>query len=295
MKRLKLLLCLAMAVCLLGSLNLSAFAEGSGEYQYTVRLYEGYYGESGQTSRVIDTQTVRYGENVAVGAGLNQNPVGDGKYAIRGVKEAGKDSSVIYPLGYSLRVTEDVDYVVAYGIAGSMVRYTVTYSDANGNPVTPEDAYGNPLPSSETFYGTPGDAVVVGFRQVPGYQPQAYNLRKTLSANEAENVFPFVYTPIPESAADEENPEGPATDVADVFIPGGAAPAGQTPEELIDLDDTPLGLLDMGKDAIENGAEMFGRLPVGARVGLILVDAVLIGMIVWLIINRKSKKKEQNT
>ncbi|MCI8930475.1 MAG: hypothetical protein HFI00_13665, partial [Lachnospiraceae bacterium] len=36
---------------------------------------------------------------------------------------------------------------------------------------------------------------VVAFLYVEGYVPQAYNLTKTLSKNEAENIFTFVYSP----------------------------------------------------------------------------------------------------
>ena len=303
MRRWKLLLCLALAVCLLGSRNLTAFAEaGSGEtgkpYTYTVRLYEGTYSEDSGVSvsnRVNTWEGIPFGGSVNVTSAVNVGSTVGGKYVVRGVKEAGKDSSDIF-VNYSYsNVSEDKDFVVAYGIEGSMVRYTVTYSDINGNPLNPDDGNGNLLPSSETFYGTPGDAVIVGYREVPGYLPQAYNLRKTLSANEAENVFPFVYAPIPEVTEPpetEEEEEEPGENIDDNAVP--AAPA---PQDLIDLDeeDTPLGLLDLGKDALEDGAELFGRLPIGARLGLVSIDLILIGLLIWFLVRRKNKKKEQNT
>ena len=131
--------------------------------------------------------------------------------------------------------------------------------------------------------------MVVAYQYIEGYQPQAYNLRRTLSEDPAANDFTFVYTQLITLV----NPPAAAVDDAGgaVAVDGGAVPLAPAPEEIIDLDETPLGLLDVGKDAIENGAEMFGRLPVGARVGLILVDAVLIGMIVWLIVRRKKRKE----
>ena len=39
---------------------------------------------------------------------------------------------------------------------------------------------------------------MVAYHYIEGYQPQAYNLTKTLSKNEAENVFTFVYEPVPQ-------------------------------------------------------------------------------------------------
>ena len=60
-----------------------------------------------------------------------------------------------------------------------MVAYTVNYQDANGNA----------LSDSETFYGAVGDQPVVAFKYFENYHPQAYNLTKTLSSNEAENIL----------------------------------------------------------------------------------------------------------
>ena len=104
-------------------------------------------------------------------------------------------------------------------------------------------------------------------------------------------MFTFEYTPLTAPA-----PAAPALDDAGgaVAVDGGAAPLAPAPEEIIDLDDTPLGLLDLGRDAIEEGAEIFNRLPFGARMGLVLVDAVLIGMVIWLIVRGKKKKNEAN-
>ena len=73
--------------------------------------------------------------------------------------------------------------MVAYGIRGDMVAYTVNYQDADGNELAP----------SQQFYGNVGDKPVVAYRYIDGYIPQAAALTKTLSSNEAENVFTFVY------------------------------------------------------------------------------------------------------
>ena len=78
-----------------------------------------------------------------------------------------------------------MDYVVAYGIKGDMVAYTVNYQDANGKT----------LADSQTFYGNAGDKPVVAYKYIENYIPQALALTKTLSDNESKNVFTFTYTP----------------------------------------------------------------------------------------------------
>ena len=85
----------------------------------------------------------------------------------------------------SFEVTGDQEYVVAYGIKGDQVAYTINYQDANGNK----------LADSQTFYGNVGDKPVVAYTYIDGYTPEYRNLTKTLSANAAENVFTFNYLP----------------------------------------------------------------------------------------------------
>ena len=95
-----------------------------------------------------------------------------------------------------------------------MVAYTVQYLDENGNELAP----------SNTFYGSIGDKPVVAFQYIEGYLPQAYNLTKTLSANEADNVFPFVYTPSYETIERVEVTEGGTTVIT--TTPAAGATAG---------------------------------------------------------------------
>ena len=85
----------------------------------------------------------------------------------------------------SFEVTGDQEYVVAYGIKGDQVAYTINYQDANGNK----------LADSQTFYGNVGDKPVVAYTYIDGYTPEYRNLTKTLSVNAAENVFTFNYLP----------------------------------------------------------------------------------------------------
>ena len=111
------------------------------------------------------------------------------KYYVKGLRKSGRDNSETDELEasrYSVTVKGDADYVVAYGIKGNQVAYTVNYQDANGKE----------LLASNTYYGNVGDKPVVAYQYVEGYTPQALALTKTLSENSAENVFTFRYTPI---------------------------------------------------------------------------------------------------
>ena len=158
-------------------------------YTYTVRFYAGGQGYF-QEGEVVTYTGLEYGERVT----FNQNMITlkDGsKYYVKGIRESGRDNNTANAV--SFLVTGDRDYVVAYVLLANAVAYTVRYEDNQGRALAPE----------ETYYGNVGDKPVIAFLYVEGYQPQAYNLTKTLSENKAENVFVFVYSPIPESSVDE--------------------------------------------------------------------------------------------
>ena len=146
------------------------------------------------------------------------------KYYVKGVRQSGRDNNEM--VSSSFRVEGDADYVVAYGIQGSMVSYTVNYHDEDGNELAP----------SRTYYGNVGDKPVVAHVYVEGYTPQALALTKTLSANEAENVFTFEYregeTQIIETPGETittiitEQTEGEGTGTAGAGTGAGATGAG---------------------------------------------------------------------
>lgn len=193
-------------------------------YTYTVTFYAGNHGYFSGNANVSvssgqDVQVSNQGSRLVV-SGLSYNsrvsfnaPGSTGlendKYYVRGIRRSGTDTSETQVGTPSFEVTGDQDYVVAYGISGDLVEYTVNYQDGNGNT----------LRESETYRGNAGDYMVVAYLYIEGYQPQAYNLGRTLTKNAAENVFTFVYTPVPE----DENPEGGST--------GGGGGTGGTTEE----------------------------------------------------------------
>lgn len=247
----------------------------------------------------------------------------EGKYYIQGIRRSGRDTEEL--ASSSFRVTEDVDYVVAYGIKGNLVGYTVNFEDADGNTLAP----------SEKYYGNVGDKPVVANIYIEGYAPRALALTKTLSPNEAENVFTFVYeegeteivelpgetvtntviqyvdrptgqtgaggtgaTPGNGAGADDENAggtgdreTGEAGNAGDTA--GGEEQTGGTaenPDELVDLDEeeTPLANLDLDEKDVKKG------LPLAAGIGIIAAAAAgLLGILVLYIRWQRKQKRRR--
>ena len=205
MKRIHRILCIVMALTLLIVMSSVAFA--SDGYTYTVRIFGGEQGlVNGQ--EVIVYQDLHYGDRVNFN--YSMVTLNDGsKYYVRGIRESGKDNNTVGLNSFA--VTQDMDYVVAYGILGNAVAYTIQYVDPEGNELAP----------SETYYGNVGDKPVVACLYIEGYQPQHYNLTKTLVEDASENVFPFTYNPIVAPATPSPSPSSSA---APTTQPGGVVP-----------------------------------------------------------------------
>lgn len=150
-------------------------------YTYKVTLSAGNKGTINGQQKV---EEVDLAAGSTVSFDINDIKVSDEKYYVKGIRLSGRDNSEALAAP-AFRVNGDADYVVAYGIKGDMVAYTVNY----------EDEQGNKLAESQTFYGNVGDKPVVAYRYIENYVPQALALTKTLSDNEAENVFTFKYAP----------------------------------------------------------------------------------------------------
>lgn len=106
----------------------------------------------------------------------------DSKYYVKGIRLSGRDNNTAME-SPSFMPKSDLDYVIAYGVKGDMVSYQVNYRDEAGNTLAP----------SSTYYGNVGDKPVVAFLYIEGYEPQAYNLTRTLQKDESRNEFTFVY------------------------------------------------------------------------------------------------------
>lgn len=211
-----------LAMLVLAALSIGALADGEATYTVTVSAGNMDFALLG-----APVQTAEYGKTVALG-GVEVPE--DSPYFFKGFRPAGHDNNVVYASDYY--VTEDADFVAAYGLRANLVKYTIRYLDGNGNDL---------MTDSEPHYGNIGDKIVVRARDIDGYQPQAYQLAKTLVANEAENVFPFVYsevvvaTPVPAAPAPtpviyEEAGGGEAAGGAEIEpapAPGGEAGGGE--------------------------------------------------------------------
>ena len=198
MKKMYKIATVLLAFCfLLGSVPMSVKAEN---YKYQVTIFSGkqgaFSGTAGlvvkgadysvsNTADAIVIKDLNPGDTVSFEARSGAVALDkDSKYYVQGIRISGRDNNAAVE-NSSFKVTGDQEYVVAYGIKGDQVAYTINYQDANGNK----------LADSQTFYGNVGDKPVVAYTYIDGYTPEYRNLTKTLSANAAENVFTFNYLP----------------------------------------------------------------------------------------------------
>lgn len=324
MRRWKKALASLLGGCLmLGMVSTGVSAAQAGSYTYTITLSAGNMGTISGQEKTVYTGAV-YGESWA-SFDLSQVQVTDERYYVKGVRLSGRDNADALAAP-AFRVTGDADYVVAYGVRGDQVAYTVQYQDEDGET----------LAASQTFYGNVGDKPVVAYRYVDGYIPQSLALTKTLSANEAENIFTFVYTQgDPDTIVRTETETTVVTGEPSVITvvagapaaagtaaggtaaggtgTGGAADAGdgtaagevadggtETVEEepvpegtqdIVDLDEeeTPLGDLEIEDNTGANaeGLSMVGSVAVAAAAGVILIC-----LIVYLMKKRRSGPDE---
>lgn len=327
MRRWKKALASLLGGCLmLGMVSTGVSAAQAGTYTYTITLSAGNMGTISGQEKTVYTGAV-YGESWA-SFDLSQVQVTDERYYVKGIRLSGRDNADALAAP-AFRVTGDADYVVAYGVRGDQVAYTVQYQDEDGET----------LAASQTFYGNVGDKPVVAYRYVDGYIPQSLALTKTLSANEAENIFTFVYTQgDPDTIVRTETETtvvtgepsvitvvagapaaagtaagGTAAGAAGGTGTGGAADAGdgaaagevadggtETVEEepvpegtqdIVDLDEeeTPLGDLEIEDNT---GANAEGLSMVGSVAVAAAAGVILICLIVYLMKKRRSGSDE---
>lgn len=307
------------------------------EYTYSVTLSAGRQGtvtgggvtvEGSTYTQTSDGTTIKLsglhkGARVTFQARDAARLNDDTKYYISGIRLSGRDNNT-RAADPSFLVDGDADYVVAYGIRGDMVEYTVQYQDEDGNA----------LADSRTYYGNIGDEAVVAYLYVEGYRPLNFNLSKVLSANGADNVFTFVYTQILEdeviivdggttvtnggttgtdrgtSVTDGEDEENTDDEDGDEEIVEEIQPAA-TPapnanangqdgdsapnEEDIDDNQTPLGrLVQQIRDAVE---QLTGGSPAATAAliaGVAIVLAALILLLFLLLRRRRDKDENKN-
>lgn len=206
-------LTLLLALCM--GLPAAAFAApADSDTTYTIRLYGGNRGTvNGQD--MVEWTGVHYGDTVDLGQA--SITVTDGKYYAKGARPAGLDNvkDVVYvadvdangKLSGTVTVTEDADYVIAYGVLADRVEYTVRYVDAAGNE----------LAASQKFMGDIGDTPATAAPYFENYVPNAYTATLALTGDPDQNVITFTYARLATGYTTEQNGDG----TIDVVTPTG--------------------------------------------------------------------------
>lgn len=206
-------LTLLLALCM--GLPAAAFAApADSDTTYTIRLYGGNRGTvNGQD--MVEWTGVHYGDTVDLGQA--SIAVTDGKYYAKGARPAGLDNvkDVVYvadvdangKLSGTVTVTEDADYVIAYGVLADRVEYTVRYVDAAGNE----------LAASQKFMGDIGDTPATAAPYFENYVPDAYTATLALTGDPDQNVITFTYARLATGYTTEQNGDG----TIDVVTPTG--------------------------------------------------------------------------
>ena len=279
-------------LCAVSSLSVTAAAAEKKEYTYTVRFFSGARGNFGG-KELVTFKNLKEGDRVSFRQADVTLEEGS-KYYIKGIRESGRDNNTVSSQS-SFVVTGDQDYVVAYGIKGNSVGYTVRYVDTDGRQLLPD----------ETYYGNIGDRPVIAYQYVENYRPQAYNLTGTLKENEAENVFTFTYTAIDRAGTPATPPTTPAADQTTPTAPAAPAAGGTTaaPAEGGDIEDGEVPLANLGEDQLTNindeptplSSGDFARrildFPLAAKVGILSLLVLLFAGGGYLYVKKKREKQ----
>lgn len=174
-------------------------------YKYSVTIYTGKCGTLADGSTVWRKE-YEPNELVEITPDSIGLKVTNDNYYTRGFVISGHDNDELEnpttgSIRMTFRATKDLYYNVSYGIKGALVKYVAKYVDGHGKEIA----------DSDTYYGMAGDKPVISFKYISGWMPDSYNKAKTLSDNEDENVFEFVYTKESEESGEgneEENGEG---------------------------------------------------------------------------------------
>ncbi|MBQ9015959.1 MAG: hypothetical protein IJ109_07520 [Firmicutes bacterium] len=287
--------------------------KASVDYKYKLEIYSGMEGtinREGVTNggKLLtdfyypnDKKWEKSGDSFAID--IDDIVITNNKYYVRGFRIAGHDNDETTGdtrMNFDT-LDQDATYEVAYGIRGDMVAYTVEFVDESGVELAP----------SKTYYGMPGDKPVVAYTYVEGYIPNAYNLAKTLSKNESDNVFRFVYSEgqdegrtvtrtrtvtDPAAPGTTANPAGTAVPGRAAANAGNTANAGDNGTANIGDGDTPLAGpqqfadLDDGDTPMAEPDEGGSHLPlmIGIGAGALL----LIALIAWLLMRRRQEEDE---
>lgn len=189
MKRAVFALALALAAGLMfaTALPATAHAKKGDDYTYTVRVWAGNEGTVDGKDTYSEIKDIEYGTEMKLSDSFAVKVAND-KYYHKGFRLSGTDNQNddgSSNLRESIVVTEDLDFVVSYGVKGKMVDYTLHYLEQGTNKV---------LAQPSTRQGVIGDKPVVAFEYVSGYRPLYRNLTGTLK--DGKNDWTFYYVPL---------------------------------------------------------------------------------------------------
>jgi hypothetical protein len=321
---LKALLLFFLLVCVVAELIPSpAFAV---DRQYTERIYSGNVGAiNGTVNGVYIDENVNYGDTITIVQGESGDYyktadgtqiaiTADEEYFVKGLKESGKEK---FSTGYDVK--RDQDYVVAYGIKGQRVQYTVQYLLWGSNTKLASDAH---------FYAEIGDSPVTSYIYIDGYVNYRRST-KVLTDKPEENIL-FVYytkpgTPttttttvveggggggaaVAGGAAANANPNNPANNPnQNPNTPQGTNNTAPAPaptqqyaeyEDILDLD-VPLAapnIPGVGTVSIPNAPQVIepnqnGRVPNWMLIAGLVLLVGLISVLYWYLLFYRKKKK----
>lgn len=294
-----LLLFLLVFTCLMPVTALAA----KDPYTYTIRVFAGNMGTIGGED-VVES-TIEYdgeaGSYPAWSFDIGSVQVTNDKYYVKGIRESGKDNDTVSE-PYIGEVSQDMDFVVAYGVKGDEVAYTVRFV---------RNSDGSQLADPITYYGNVGDKPVVACKHIPGFYPRYYNITGTLKENAAENAFVFQYEPMPTTTTgttvvgpapavvnpnqnqqnnqNQNNANQPAANTPGGGIGGTGTNEPQQGGEA--FPPQPENILDM--DAPLAGTpEASGGLSGGTIIG-IASGSLLVLLLLLLLLLKRKKKEEQ--
>ena len=310
------LVCVALVAGLLFAAT-PAFAKS-----YTVRIFGGNHGAYGGADPYVTE--VPAGTDFV--PNVNAVQIEGDKYYCQGFRLSGADD-----LTATYYINQDTDIVVAYGVPGKMVNYTLHFVEYNNNS--------NVLAEPRTFQGKVGDKPVAAYEYIPGWRPVYRQITGTLQ--DGANDWTFEYVRVEEG---EEEPAAPTTtttteeggtttttttttgtgtttvttpgDAADATTP--ATPTGGTEgtegttgdeggaegtdengnpptQEILDLDN-PLAGGDQAGDTGAGTNEAAARTGINPiTVGLIVAAATALGLLILFFTRRKKKDEEEAT
>ena len=308
-------------------------------YDYTVRVWGGNQGtvsgpngskDGGKYAEV----TVEKGTPLTLSSTFTVNKKND-KYYIKGFRPGGADndkrksennneSNGESNLRDAIVVNEDMDFVVAYGVAGNMVSYTLHFVG---------QGTGRVLADPITRYGAQGDKPVAAYEYVEGYRPLYRNITGTLKASGNDWTFEYVRlnqggSSSSSSAASSSSSSGASqgagagggasssTTAAGAGTPAGGAPTSSTAqgagaqaptqsssssaatppetEEILDQD-TPLAQqpTDNNPDGSATNDQQDAGIPIGAIIGIVVALLAGAGLIFVLMKRRQEEDAQQ--